>query len=704
MQDIKNGAADKKRIDRVVTFVIVAGIILLVNIIAVSVFLKLDLTDNGIYSLSKPSKRLVKDLGRRMTVKLFFSEELPPPFSTYERYMKDFLREYQANSAGNLIFESVDVKENPQDAKEYGIYPIPIMVLEDDRLTQIEAYFGAVFIYGDTVKQFRPIEAGNPRGAQGKVNQAMQNLEYDITSTIKEMADKYAKLNTLENKINVRLFISPSVIDKESISSLDEEVSSKVEELEEKLLGKIEYEFVDMGNDANIEIAERMNVPKISDDGYVGIAVSKGEEFRAVNILRRDFFSGRYYVPELKYLGQVVENIVDDLLGLNPTVGYLTGNGQPEGFRSQNPYGRQPQNQDSRESMSTFVEQVKNQGYKFMDIDPKKEEIPTEVDALFIVNPTMQFDDYQLYQIDQFIMSGKPTAFIVRGMTYETGQRNMMGQAAQKGEELNTGIEKLLEHYGVELNNDLLLDKNCYKANGTALTFAPMILPDKIDEDHPITRNIKGMIVLEASTIEPKSDIAADYTSLVRSSDDSWTEGRGVELNPYFLQPREDQEYKSYDISGVLTGKLTSYFSSGTIPEPNIAQDEASKSEEGMEINIQGQSGGNVIRSTKDAKIFIFTSPWAYQDYLLSGQDDPNTVFVRNTIDWLVGDHDLLQIRSKGLKHNPPKESGEVTKNVIRVVNIAGLPMLVILLGLLLWRIDIVRRKRIAQKFNKNKE
>ena len=64
-----------------VLFVIMAiGALGVFNLIAGRAFTRFDLTSEHVYTLSKGSKDLVRNLPDRLNVKLFMSEDLKPPF------------------------------------------------------------------------------------------------------------------------------------------------------------------------------------------------------------------------------------------------------------------------------------------------------------------------------------------------------------------------------------------------------------------------------------------------------------------------------------------------------------------------------------------------------------------------------------------------------------------------------------------------
>ncbi|HER10202.1 MAG TPA: hypothetical protein ENO20_14955 [Bacteroides sp.] len=53
-------------------------IIVLVNLLSEQYFFRLDLTENRRYTLSKATKNILKDLDEPITVKAYFSEDIPP--------------------------------------------------------------------------------------------------------------------------------------------------------------------------------------------------------------------------------------------------------------------------------------------------------------------------------------------------------------------------------------------------------------------------------------------------------------------------------------------------------------------------------------------------------------------------------------------------------------------------------------------------
>jgi ABC-type uncharacterized transport system involved in gliding motility auxiliary subunit len=86
---------------------LILAILLVINLISVYLFTRLDLTEGKVFSLSKTSKDIARNLDDKVIVKMYFSEDLPPPYNTNARYLKDKLEEYRAYSKGNLKLELI---------------------------------------------------------------------------------------------------------------------------------------------------------------------------------------------------------------------------------------------------------------------------------------------------------------------------------------------------------------------------------------------------------------------------------------------------------------------------------------------------------------------------------------------------------------------------------------------------------------------
>jgi len=159
------------------SLLMVGMILLLINLIGVNLFFRLDLTDDDVYSLSDASIDIVKKLDDPVTFKVFFTKDLRPPFSSNLRFLQDKLEDYRAYGGQKIQYDIVDPGDDDvlrKEANRFGIPPVQIQVVENDNMQIKNAFMGMAIEYGGK-REVIP------------VIQDLSSLEYDITSSIQKL-------------------------------------------------------------------------------------------------------------------------------------------------------------------------------------------------------------------------------------------------------------------------------------------------------------------------------------------------------------------------------------------------------------------------------------------------------------------------------------------------------------------------------------
>ena len=161
---------------------LVLGILVAVNIISIRLFGRIDLTKQKVYTLSDASKNLVRSFDDRVTVKAYFTEDLPAPYNNNRREVLDMLNEYKAYAGGNLQYEFINPEgeKGEQEARQQGIPPVDVQVVKEDKFEVKRAYLGLAMMYEDK-KETLP------------VIQNLGSLEYDISSAFKRLTTHHKK-------------------------------------------------------------------------------------------------------------------------------------------------------------------------------------------------------------------------------------------------------------------------------------------------------------------------------------------------------------------------------------------------------------------------------------------------------------------------------------------------------------------------------
>jgi gliding-associated putative ABC transporter substrate-binding component GldG len=162
----------------------VAGILILLNILANRFFFRIDFTEDNRYTLSNATRNLLDELNDPVTITAYFSEGLPPDIDKTRVDFKNMLAEYASRSRGKVLYEFIDPNKDPmveQEAMQNGISPVVINVREKDQSVQKKAYLGAILKFGEKTEVIPFIQPGTA-------------MEYSLSSGLKKLSVEEKKL------------------------------------------------------------------------------------------------------------------------------------------------------------------------------------------------------------------------------------------------------------------------------------------------------------------------------------------------------------------------------------------------------------------------------------------------------------------------------------------------------------------------------
>ncbi len=154
--------------------------VVLANAISRSAHLRLDLTGDKRFTLSRATVDMLDKLPESVTVTAYFTEDLRPDLALVREELKDLLVEYAERSHGNVQFEFVDpgrADSLERQAQEDGVSWVLVNTREKDKAEQVKAYMGAVVRMGE---QSATIPLLQPESA----------LEWELSSAMKRVSFK----------------------------------------------------------------------------------------------------------------------------------------------------------------------------------------------------------------------------------------------------------------------------------------------------------------------------------------------------------------------------------------------------------------------------------------------------------------------------------------------------------------------------------
>jgi len=419
-----NFVSSSSKYTKFMTYIVV---VVLLNIAGLTLFQRIDLTAGNLYSISEVSKQVVSTLTEPLTINVFFTKNLPAPHNNTERYIHDLMSEYaaSANRYFNYRFYDVspaqnelsDIKaENQALANSFGIRPIQIQVVEKDEVKFMKAYMGLVVIHGDQIERLDTITSTD-------------GLEYRLTMAIRKLNNKVSALLALKDSIQVDLYLSSSLRDVapvmklEGLNELPKEVEAMVARINSKSYGKLKFAHIDPTKDPSVqqEFEQhkllQLNWPALDNDripagkGAIGLVMTYGSKSvtsPVMRVIKIPIFGTQYQLTELDQLEETIAANLESLIDINQNLGILTDHGSLPivSAPQQNPFGQQPESAQNFRALAS-------QNYSMKPLALKEESLADSFNCLVLPGPSEPFSDYDLFQIDQFLMKGKSLAIFM---------------------------------------------------------------------------------------------------------------------------------------------------------------------------------------------------------------------------------------------------------------------------------------------------
>ena len=663
--------------------------LLLLNIVSYNAFFRLDLTQPKSYSLSKPSKQVVKNLQEPLTIRIFFDKNLPSPYSSVSQYVQDLLSEYKgvANKNFSVINMDLSKPENLEMASDYGLSQIQIQEVKNNEVGFKQVYMGLVITYGDSIEVLDTITATD-------------GFEYKLTTKISKMISTADTLANLKNdeKINVSLYFSP-VLKNMGIAGceeLEEYVEAVFKEVNKQNKDRLNFTVVNPAESEVMEIVQKYGIQAIQYKSEnqqkvaaLGLVVEYNDDFRVIPVqIERSLFG--YVVSGLETIGESINESLQSLMSNVQSIGYVTGHGELS-------------LQDERQALN-FNKMV-SAHYQIEELNLVKNDIPMNMSCIVINGPKADFAEEELYKIDQFIMRGGNVMFFVDSLVEQGGSPYQAAEYVPN--ELN--IDKLLNKYGVKRNYDYVMDTNCYSTSSPEygkvnLYWAPIMQKDSLAKKSVITQNLGYLIFLQNGSLDisgAENNSNLKSTVLVKSSPESWAQSERIMLNPIFMTPPEAGNFTPQNLAVMIEGKFDSAYTEK--PEFETSDESAEATENQTKGENQLTTENHLASAKLPGKIFVTGSSYVTTYQILDGQDtSPISMFFLNVIDYLNGNEEVCTMRTKGLGINVLTIKSPAFATIAKYFNQFGLVILVAVAGLIVVRSRAKRRKQIREKYNPN--
>ena len=372
------------------------------------------------------------------------------------------------------------------------------------------------------------------------------------------------------------------------------------------------------------------------------------------------------------------------------TVGFLTGHGEFD-INAQN-YQQFRQLLDKNGQGQYNVTSVSLQDGKAVD---------ETVSTLVIAGAQQPLTEREKYELDQFIMRGGRAVFLVDPIQIQPG--------TMQATPLSTGLNDLLEHYGAKLGNNLLIDRrfhdNARFQQGRMTIFQPYpyfvrIGKPNFSAESAVTSQLEALTLPWTSSLEVIAKEGVTATTLAKTSTFGQTLQGYYNLMPNF--PIPDAETQAYPVAVALEGTFKSFYADKEVPPVPSVDATGTEDSDGLTPTQDTEARTTITESAQTQIVVVGTAQF------LTQMRPDGVDFFLNTIDWLTLGDALIGIRSQTITNRPLqikthngefREVSEIEKNLIKYLCIAGIPLLVVLFGLVRYILRN-RAKRMVEAFS----
>ena len=302
-----------------------------------------------------------------------------------------------------------------------------------------------------------------------------------------------------------------------------------------------------------------------------------------------------------------------------------------------------------------------------------------QFDLAIIAKPTQAFTENEKLVLDQYIINGGKTLWMIENVQADTDSLYTNGSMLAYPRDLN--LTDFFFAYGLRVNATLLQDLYAAKiplATGNlgnkpqfqnlSWFYHPLVLGNP---NHAISKNILPVRLRFANQIDTLQN-NLKKTPLLMSSMLTKKVGTPaiVELNSIANEPKEEEYSTGFQVTGLLTEGVFNSMYTNRVKPFNVDNFRKKSLYNKMVVISDGDIGRNQLQKGKPFD--LARDKWTDEQF-------GNKEFLLNTVDYLLDDNGLIELRNKNIQINLlDKKRAYQEKTYWQFINIA-LPLLILI-------------------------
>jgi hypothetical protein len=436
-------------------------------------------------------------------------------------------------------------------------------------------------------------------------------------------------LGSLEEEIRVIVFMTPESALFDQVSQLLSRYSAATD--------KMAVEYIDPDKEPlkTQQLAEQFGI-SVADtvvfaygDRTKYVTSDQMAEFDYAGMQYGQAPTMRAFKGEEQFTAAILSLVAPDV----PKIYFVTGHGEASIAGGGGPTDR---------SLAVLAETLKRENMEAEDTVLLTGEIPEDADVLAIVGPTQPFTETEIQTLVRYLNDGGRLLVAIDPLIESGGGMR------------STRLEGLLADWGVEVNDDLVVDPS------KRLPFYDLSAVYLTDfGSHPVNQGLEGVAVLFTVTRSLEPDLEAGAEIIVSTSDEGWGEtnlGQLLAGEPVALDEADNQP-------PAAVGVAVEGGSSGDGDPPD--------EEPSDEAEVPGH------------RLLVYGDSDFMADYEISNAG--NLTLATNSFNWLAAREQSLGIAPREVEQVNLYLSQQQMRNILLLVLLV-MPGAAIILGILVWR------------------
>ncbi len=205
----KNRESGDIKIKSWMRFILNAGAVMLILAAASFVRIRIDLTEDKRYQLSRPTRDILNNLENDIYIQVYLDGEMPVPLKRLKRSVQDMLEEFRIESDRKIDYEFInpagsgDVRQREKQYEELiakGLNPINIISGDDEGgSSQRKVFPGMIFNYNGAEVPLDFLKNDQTISYEQNILHSQESLEYEMIQIVSTLtSDTIYKVAFLE--------------------------------------------------------------------------------------------------------------------------------------------------------------------------------------------------------------------------------------------------------------------------------------------------------------------------------------------------------------------------------------------------------------------------------------------------------------------------------------------------------------------------